>query len=113
MTFSDDPDANSYAYPLDICVEINEDMEVLKIYNLPSGDVDAEADSTPRRFDRRKIHETSEYAPSLVKERRTTTKPYQVVQPEGPSFNIEGSRLAWEKWTMRSWVQLPRGPDSA
>ena len=54
-------------------------------------------------FDRRKIHPTdaSEYHPDLRPHPRTTTKPYRVVQPEGPSFRVNGHQVIWEKWTFR------------
>ncbi|KAL2262283.1 hypothetical protein VTK26DRAFT_1835 [Humicola hyalothermophila] len=102
MRLSSDPDANYYAYPLDICVEMSNDLEVVKIFHLPSGENDrAETEGLPQPFDRRKIHDSSEYYPTLAKERRTTTKPYHVSQPEGPSFSISGNKISWEKWTMR------------
>lgn len=54
-----------------------------------------------KKFDRRKIHTSSEYHPDLLQGRRKTTKPYQVVQPEGPSSETQGNLLTWEKWRMR------------
>lgn len=56
-----------------------------------------------RPFDRRRVHAqtASEYHPDLRPSPRTTTKPYQVVQPEGPSFKIRGNLLNWEKWSFR------------
>ncbi|TKW48514.1 Copper amine oxidase 1 [Colletotrichum tanaceti] len=101
MRLSDNPDANYYAYPLDICAEVSNSLEVVKIYRLPSGEHDA-IHNEAKEFDRQKIHADSEYHPDLVSEpRRTTTRPYRVSQPEGPSFGTEGNRIAWEKWTMR------------
>ncbi|KAF1925892.1 uncharacterized protein M421DRAFT_423177 [Didymella exigua CBS 183.55] len=96
------PDANYYAYPLDICAEVSEDLEVTKVYRLPSSAND-QIHSEIRTFDRRKMHatEASEYHPDLRPDPRTTTKPYQVVQPEGPSFQIDGQKVGWEKWTFR------------
>ncbi|MGY4711545.1 primary-amine oxidase [Mycolicibacterium sp. CBM1] len=32
---------------------------------------------------------------------RTTQKPLQIVQPEGPSFTLEDNLLSWEKWQVR------------
>ena len=32
---------------------------------------------------------------------RAGLKPLHVVQPEGPSFSINGSSIAWQKWHMR------------
>jgi primary-amine oxidase len=102
MRLSDDLDANYYAYPLDLCVEMTSDLTVTNIFNLPSGEHDrATTGGKPTEFDRRKIHEGSEYYPTLNTEQRTTTKPYHVSQPEGPSFSIEGNKISWEKWTMR------------
>ena len=102
MRLSSDPDANYYAYPLDLCVELSNDFEVVKIFHLPLGEHDrAQTEGLPKPFDHRKIHNSSEYYPTLSTERRTTTKPYHVSQPEGPSFSIGGNKMSWEKWTMR------------
>ncbi|KAK4157368.1 copper amine oxidase [Chaetomidium leptoderma] len=102
MRVSDDPDANYYAYPLDLCVEMSEKLEVVNIFQLPSGENDrVETRDKPNEFDRRKIHEGSEYYPTLNTQQRTTTKPYHVSQPEGPSFAIDGNKISWEKWTLR------------
>lgn len=73
-----------------------------KVYHLPttsSEEVRLEA----RPFDRRKLHslEASEYHPDLRPPPRTTTKPLQIVQPEGPSFHVEGHKVEWEKWSFR------------
>ncbi|GJC92585.1 amine oxidase [Colletotrichum higginsianum] len=95
MRLSDNPDANYYAYPLDICAEVSNSLEVVEIYRLPSGEHDA-IHSVAKEFDRQKIHSNSEYHPDLVPERRTTTKPYH-----GPSFSVDGNHISWEKWTMR------------
>ncbi|KAG0651216.1 Copper amine oxidase 1 [Hyphodiscus hymeniophilus] len=97
-------DSNHYAYPLDLCAEMSGDREVLKIIRLPSRDAeraDFEAAGKSRKFDRRKIHTTSEYHPDLVGKTRDTTKPYIVRQPEGPSFSTQGNLLTWEKWRLR------------
>ncbi|KAH7350168.1 copper amine oxidase [Plectosphaerella cucumerina] len=100
MRLSDNPDANYYAYPLDICAEISPTLEVTKVYRLPSGAGD-KVHHEKKEFDRRRIHTTSEYHPDFVSERRTSTRPYHVSQPEGPSFSTEGNLIKWEKWTMR------------
>lgn len=100
MRLVDDADANYYAYPLDLCAEVSEDLKVTKMYQLPSGPDDRIHDK-PKPFDRRKIHGAEiEYSPGLRASARTTTKPYQVVQPEGPSFKTHGNHLEWEKWSM-------------
>ncbi|CAG8137454.1 unnamed protein product [Penicillium salamii] len=109
MRLVDDADANYYAYPLDLCAEVSEELKVTKIYQLPSGPDDQiyeprPADrihEKPKPFDRRKIHGAeTEYSPGLRPSPRTSTKPYQVVQPEGPSFKTQGNFIEWEKWSM-------------
>ncbi|GAW22547.1 hypothetical protein ANO14919_120860 [Xylariales sp. No.14919] len=96
------PDANYYAYPLDICAEVSEQLQVTRIYRLP-GTPDERVNNKDRPYDRQKIHATSasEYHPDLRPKPRDTTKPYQVVQPEGPSFKTRGNHLSWEKWSFR------------
>lgn len=102
MRLTSDPDANFYAYPLDLCVEMSDDLQVVKIFHLPSGGNDqAKTEGKPNEFDRRKIHDSSEYYPTLNTQVRDTVKPYHVSQPEGPSFSISGNKISWEKWTMR------------
>jgi primary-amine oxidase len=32
---------------------------------------------------------------------RTTQRPIEITQPEGPSFTVEGNQLTWEKWSVR------------
>ncbi|MGY1693216.1 primary-amine oxidase [Geodermatophilus sp. SYSU D01105] len=39
--------------------------------------------------------------PSLTGPLRTTQKPIEITQPEGPSFTLEGNLLTWEKWQLR------------
>ncbi|MFW3171628.1 primary-amine oxidase [Geodermatophilus sp. CPCC 206100] len=39
--------------------------------------------------------------PSLTGPLRTTQRPIEITQPEGPSFTLEGNLLAWEKWQLR------------
>jgi primary-amine oxidase len=80
------------------------DLKVKRVLSLPLGEHDRTGLVSKvgvKPFDRNKIHLTSEYHPDLVTERRTTTKPYQVVQPYGPSFQVHGNLLTWEKWRMR------------
>ncbi|GEL16528.1 primary-amine oxidase [Pseudonocardia asaccharolytica] len=39
--------------------------------------------------------------PQQVGPQRTTLKPIEITQPEGPSFTVEGNRVRWEKWDLR------------
>lgn len=102
MRMWDHADANHYAYPLDLCVEVSEDLKVTKVYRLPLSE-NERIHNEPRKFDQRRVHSqaASEYHPDLRPPPRTTTKPYQVSQPEGPSFRTTGNLLQWEKWRFR------------
>jgi primary-amine oxidase len=39
--------------------------------------------------------------PEVTGPARTTLKPIEITQPEGPSFTVEGNRVQWEKWDLR------------
>jgi primary-amine oxidase len=39
--------------------------------------------------------------PDVTGPARTTLKPIEITQPEGPSFTVEGNRVRWEKWDLR------------
>ena len=83
------PNDNGYARPIEgviAVVDLNE-MRVLRVEDhgvvpLPPND--------------------GNYAEEFVKEFRTDLKPLDVVQPEGPSFGVEGNLVTWQK------VELPR-----
>ncbi|KAL1868419.1 hypothetical protein VTK73DRAFT_3713 [Phialemonium thermophilum] len=98
----DNPDANYYAYPLDLCAEVSEKLKVTRVYRLPTS-AGEKIHNKPLQFDRKRIHsaDASEYHPDLRSAPRTTTKPYQIVQPEGQSFQTKGNFVTWEKWSMR------------
>lgn len=95
------PDANYYAYPLDLCAEVSESLQINKIYRLPSSEHER-IHNNKRPFDRRRIHpaSASEYHPDVRPSARTTTKPLHVSQPEGPSFQTSGNHITWEKWSL-------------
>jgi primary-amine oxidase len=100
MRVVDNPDANYYAYPLDICAEVSEELTVTKIYRLPSSE-NEQMNNSGKKFDPRKIHTSSEYHPDLKAAPRDTTKLYHITQPDGPSFTTAGNLICWEKWRMR------------
>ncbi|MEL7144262.1 MAG: primary-amine oxidase [Cyanobacteria bacterium J06573_11] len=41
------------------------------------------------------------YTPEYVKNYRTDLKPLEIVQPEGPSFEVNGHEISWQKWNIR------------
>ncbi|KAH8809310.1 amine oxidase [Xylogone sp. PMI_703] len=103
MKLGEHGDANHYAYPLDIVVELDDEQKVMQILKLPSGENDemVPAKGKLKPFDRNKIHSTSEYHPDLIQGHRDTVRPYQIIQPQGPSFHAQGNLIIWEKWRFR------------
>ncbi|WP_416888198.1 primary-amine oxidase [Microbacterium sp.] len=41
------------------------------------------------------------YTPEVVGPPRTSLKPIEITQPEGPSFRVDGHRVDWEGWSLR------------
>ncbi|MEO0374345.1 MAG: primary-amine oxidase [Cyanobacteria bacterium P01_A01_bin.17] len=41
------------------------------------------------------------YTPEYVKDYRQDIKPLEIVQPEGPSFEVNGQEISWQKWKIR------------
>ncbi|MGW1024399.1 primary-amine oxidase [Streptomyces sp. NPDC002577] len=39
--------------------------------------------------------------PAVTGPARTTQKPLEITQPEGPSFTLDGNLLRWENWSLR------------
>ena len=44
---------------------------------------------------------SGKYTPDAVGPARTTLKPIEITQPDGPSFRVEGSLVEWENWSLR------------
>ncbi|MEU6657646.1 primary-amine oxidase [Streptomyces sp. NPDC046821] len=38
--------------------------------------------------------------PAVTGPHRTTQRPIEITQPEGPSFTLDGNRLEWENWSL-------------
>jgi primary-amine oxidase len=81
------PTDNGYARPvanLLTVVDLNEmqvvDVQDYGVVPLPSEDANYSSD---------------------VAGRRTGLKPLEIHQPQGPSFEVAGHRLSWQKWSMR------------
>ena len=95
------PDSNHYAFPLDFMAIVDlVEMKVVKICYLPLGAEPITTKHTgPRKLG---SPEEPEYDHSLQsKPVRNTVKPLHVNQPEGPSFNLQGNLIEWEKWRFR------------
>ncbi|KYH24022.1 tyramine oxidase [Halalkalicoccus paucihalophilus] len=87
---------NGYARPLDgihAWVDLDE-MEVVKVL-----DRGTKIDDVVNDLEDAKYREED-------RDLRTDLKPYNVDQPEGPSWEIDGRKLEWQKWQMRvGWTQ--------
>ncbi|MFM7425877.1 MAG: primary-amine oxidase, partial [Elainella sp.] len=82
------PDGNFYARPIDglvPVVDLNR-MAVVAIEDLGVLPVPPEA---------------NEYAGRFQPQQRQDVKPLQIVQPEGPSFQVEGHCIRWQNWQFR------------
>ncbi|MFF2487991.1 primary-amine oxidase [Microbacterium sp. NPDC058062] len=44
---------------------------------------------------------SGKYTPDAVGPARSSLKPIEITQPEGPSFAVSGSLVQWENWSMR------------
>ncbi|MDQ6778819.1 MAG: primary-amine oxidase [Actinomycetota bacterium] len=45
--------------------------------------------------------ESGNYAPRYVGDLRNDLRPIEITQPEGPSFNVDGHEIRWQKWRLR------------
>jgi primary-amine oxidase len=83
-----EPNDNGYARPIDSMVIVVDlyTMQVIRIEEYPIAPLPPEPGNWAR-----------EYIPNL----RTDLKPVDIVQPEGPSFRVEGNQVQWQKWKFR------------
>ncbi len=82
------PTDNGYARPLENVVAVvdlnaNEVLEIL----------DGEVVPIPP--------ESGNYDAASVGRLRTDLKPLDIIQPEGPSFTIDGTLVSWQRWSVR------------
>ena len=83
-----EPKDNGYARPIDSMVIVVDlyQMEVVRIEEYPIAPLPPEPGNWAR-----------EYIPNV----RSDLKPVDIVQPDGPSFTVDGNRVEWQKWTFR------------
>ncbi|WP_338740456.1 primary-amine oxidase [Haloplanus salilacus] len=87
----DEQGANAYNRPLSgihAWVDLD-DMEVLKVIDtgVTNPDVVGNMDTYHYRAENREL--------------RDDLTPYNVVQPEGPSWEVDGREISWQKWNLR------------
>lgn len=102
-TRHNNPDSNFYAYPLPLIPVMNaKTKEIVRIDRLPTGgDQDGLQDEThdANILDHCK---PADYVPELLPNGpRKTLKALNVVQPDGPSFSVQGGLVEWENWRFR------------
>ncbi|KAL6411909.1 primary-amine oxidase [Ilyonectria robusta] len=104
---SDDLEANHYSIPLPFSPVFDSNTkELVRIDHLPLGSNDDRVD-TQEWIPRKPV----EYSAALLEEGlRTDLKPLQVVQPEGPSFTVDGYLVKWQKWRFRLGWNVREGP---
>lgn len=87
---------NGYARPMDglhVWVDLD-DMEVVKVL-----DRGTKVDDVIEDLEDAKYREED-------RELRTDLKPYNIDQPEGPSWEIDGRKIEWQNWHIRvGWTQ--------
>lgn len=82
------PSSNAYGRPIDglvPVVDLNK-MEVVSIEDL--GVVPIPPDP-------------GNYSQEFVRDFRSDIKPLEITQPEGPSFEVDGHHIRWQKWQFR------------
>ncbi|QTX05376.1 primary-amine oxidase [Agromyces archimandritae] len=89
LTFlRDHPDDSPWAHPVEgliVHIDLTEGR-VIRVED--DGDVPVPA-------------EGGNYTPEAVGPARTSLKPIEITQPEGPSFTVDGSAVEWENWKFR------------
>ncbi|SDU78738.1 primary-amine oxidase [Jiangella alkaliphila] len=91
------PGAMPWAHPVDglvayVDLAAREVVEVIDAYRVP---VPAEPGD---------YHVPGTFGPD-----RTTQRPIEISQPEGPSFAFDGDALSWEKWSLRLGFDMREG----
>lgn len=94
------PGSNSYDNPLPFSPVIDYiTKELVEIIELPVGEDHSTRETPELKY---VPHEAKEWHHDLQKQpKRTDLKPLYVHQPQGPSFDIDGHLITWQKWRFR------------
>lgn len=92
---TEDPDTNHYAHPVD-GLNALVDVDSGAVVVLDHGVV-----PIPDR--------PAEYAADRIGEFREGLKPLEIIQPEGPSFEVDGHVITWQNWHLRISVHPVEG----
>ncbi len=83
-----DPTDNGYAHPLEGLIAVV-DLNTMAVVRIE----DYGVIPVPK--------ESGNYAVDRVPVLRDDLKPLHVIQPEGPSFTVDGYQIRWQKWNLR------------
>ncbi|KUJ09846.1 copper amine oxidase [Mollisia scopiformis] len=102
-TRSGNEDSNHYGYPLPIIPIMDTySREIVRIDRLATGGKEDGLAYGTHIKDIIAHCSPSEYVPELLGQPlRADMKPLNVIQPEGPSFQIDGHLIQWQKWRFR------------
>lgn len=92
-----DPDDNFYAHPLDLVVDI--DLYTKKVIKMFMYDRVPRIPELPRNYHRRLMDRPF----------RDDIKPLHILQPEGPSFTVDGNVVSWQKWNFHVGFNFKEG----
>lgn len=96
-------DSNHYGFPLPIIPVMDTySKEIIRVDRLATG---GKEDGLSYGTHKKNILDhcsPAEYVPELLSQpMRTDIKPLNVIQPDGPSFNVTGNLIEWQKWRFR------------
>jgi len=96
-------DSNFYAYPLPLIPVMDaHKKQLIRIDKLATGGIGDELQGTTHSKNVIDHCRSSEYIPELLPGgTRGDLKPLDVIQPEGPSFQVNGGLVEWQKWRFR------------
>ncbi|KAJ5034928.1 uncharacterized protein L3040_008196 [Drepanopeziza brunnea f. sp. 'multigermtubi'] len=100
---SGNEDSNRYGYPLPIISVMDSyTIVIVRIDSLATG---GKEDGLSYGTHKKNVIDhcaPSKYVPELLSQPlRTNVKPLNVTQPEGPSFQVNGNLVQWQKWRFR------------
>ncbi|ANB15316.1 copper-containing amine oxidase [Sugiyamaella lignohabitans] len=102
------PEANHYSIPLKFSPVFDSDsLEFVRMDYLPSG-IDSSTDKARLPWT---VVEPIEYSHDLHKDGvRDGLKPLVVSQPEGASFEVNGTEITWQGWSLNVGFTVREGP---
>lgn len=102
-TRSGNEDSNHYAYPLPIIPVMDTySSAIVRVDKLATGGNGDRFDAITHQKNILDHCAPAEYVPELLGQAlREDVKPLNVIQPEGPSFQVSGSLVRWQKWSFR------------